>query len=94
MATTSLKLSPELKRRVAAVAAERGITAHAFMVEAIESSARAAELRARFVADAMSARAALRSTGKGYDAGSVHRYILERAAGKKTRRLRIVAWRG
>ncbi len=93
VSTTSLKLSPELKKRVAAVAAERGVTAHAFMVEAIEASARAAELRAGFVADAVDARSSLYRTGKGYDAESVHRYIRDRANGKKVRRPRVVSWR-
>jgi predicted transcriptional regulator len=54
--TTSLRLPPELKKRVTAAAHERGVTPHALMLGAIKGSARAAELRASFVAQAERAR--------------------------------------
>ena len=94
MSTTSLKLPGSLKKRVAMAAAGRGLTSHAFMVQAIEESARAAELRRKFVADAESARRRLVSSGKGYDADSVHTYIGDRLRGKKTARPRAISWRG
>ncbi len=93
MSTTSLKLPPELKKRVTAAAEERGVTPHAFMVEAIEDSARAAELRASFVAQAEKARNTVLRTGKGYDADQVHAFIRGRLKGQKTARPRAVPWR-
>ena len=93
MSTTSLKLPPDLKTRVAAVAEERGITAHAFMLGAIEESARAAELRATFVADAQRARKLLLKSGKGFEADEVHAHIRNRIKGKSGSRPRAVSWR-
>lgn len=52
MATTSLKLSDELKQRVIAAAEKKGVSPHAFMVQAIERAATAAESRASFVSEA------------------------------------------
>jgi len=93
MATTSIKLSPELKKRVTAAAQKQGVTPHAFMLGAIEESARAAELRASFVAQAERARKSVFRTGKGYDAGQVHAYIRARLKGQKAARPRAVSWR-
>jgi predicted transcriptional regulator len=94
MPTTSLKLSPELKKRVAAAAGERGVTPHAFMLGAIEESARAAELRAAFVTQAEDARKALLRTGKGYEADAVHAHLRNRLKGIRGPKPRAVAWRG
>ena len=94
MTTTSLKLSPRLKARAAAAAKRRGITTHAFLVEAISAAATAAEQRARFVAEARTARAALRKGGEGYDVADVHAHLRARAAGAPSRRPRAKPWRG
>ena len=94
MTTTSLKLPADLKKRIAAAARGRGMTAHAFMVNAIEESARAAELRAAFVATAQKARQASLRGGKGYDADQVHEYLQKRLKGERTVRPKAVAWRG
>jgi predicted transcriptional regulator len=94
MATTSIKLPPELKRRVGAIAAARGLTAHAFILEAIETCARAAELRKDFVEEAERALRETRETGRGHDAKDVHAYLRARAKGGKARRPRLVRWRG
>ena len=94
MPTTSLKLSPELKRRIAAAAENRGVTAHAFMLGAIEESARAAELRASFVAEAKAAQKTTLRSGKGYEADHIHNYIRTRLKGQKPARPRTVPWRG
>ncbi len=93
MSTTSIKLPPELKKRVTAAAQERGVTPHAFMLGAIEESARAAELRASFVAQAERARKSVLRTGKGYDADQVHAHIRTRLKGQKAVRPRAVSWR-
>jgi predicted transcriptional regulator len=78
MPTTTLKLSEELGRRVAAVVEGTGQSAHAFMVEAIERQTRLAEQRRSFVADALAAREDAGRSGLGYPAGEVHRYMQAR----------------
>ena len=52
MATISLKLPDDLKRRIAQLVSGSGRTAHSFMVEAIEQAALREELRRRFGEDA------------------------------------------
>ena len=63
MPTTSLRLPPELKQRVAAAARKRGVTPHAFMAGATDESARAAPPRASFVTQAERARSTVLRTG-------------------------------
>ena len=94
MATTSIKIPPTLKKRVAAAAAGLGLTSHAFMVQAIEDSAQAAELRRKFVSVADMARTRLIETGKGHDGDAVHAYIRNRVQGRRSTRPRAISWRG
>ena len=94
MSTTSLKLPDELKQRAASAAQSRGVSTHAFMVDAIERAALAAERRESFVADAEAARKQMRDTGKGYEADDVHAYIQARIAGKKAAKPKAKSWRG
>ena len=93
MSTTSLKLPPELKKRVTAAALKRGITPHAFMLGAIEESARASELRAAFVAQAEHARKVTLRSGAGFEAEQVHAHLRQRLKGRKVARPRSVSWR-
>jgi len=72
MTTTSLKLSDELKQRAVAAAEKKGVSPHAFMVQAIEQAATSAERRASFVSEDQAAREQMSSTGKGYEASEVH----------------------
>ena len=83
MSTTSLKLSEELKQRVVAIAERQDVSPHAFMINAIEQAATAAERRAAFVGEAQAAREQMLATGKGYDAKEVHAYLKARIAGAK-----------
>ena len=94
MATTSLKLPDSLKKRTAQAAKRRGMSTHAFMIEAIEKASGAAETREKFLADAVIARRSTVSTGKGYDADDVHKWMRKRVVGKKASRPKAVAWRG
>ena len=94
MSTTSLKLSDELKQRAVAAAEKKGVSPHAFMVDAIEQAASAAEQRAGFVNDALAAREQALETGKGYDARQVHAYLRERIAGKKSPKPKARSWQG
>jgi len=96
MSTTSLKLSDELKQRAVLAAQLQGMSTHAFMIDAIERAAVAAECRAGFISDALAARDEMLKTGKGYDANEVHAYIKrrlqDRAAGVKSVRPEAKSW--
>lgn len=94
MSTTSLKLPDSLKTRTVAAAHREGKTPHAFMVEAIEYAATAAEQRAEFNADAIAARKATQKSGKGYAVEEVHAYLRDRILGKKTTKPKAKTWRG
>ncbi|MBI4998313.1 MAG: hypothetical protein HZA64_13545 [Rhodocyclales bacterium] len=94
MSTTSLKLPEETKQRAVAAAQKQGVSPHAFMVNAIEQAAEAAERRAKFVGEALAARDAILATGKGYDADEVHAYLKARVAGKKVAKPKARSWRG
>jgi predicted transcriptional regulator len=93
MSTTSLKLPDELKQRAVAAAQEQGVSPHAFMVNAIEYAATAAERRAGLVTEARAAREKTLETGKGYDADEVHAYLKARIAGGKPARPKAKSWR-
>jgi predicted transcriptional regulator len=90
--TTTLKLPDNLKKRIAPLAESAGKTAHAWMVEAIETQATLAEKRTAFVADARAAEAEVERTGKVYAFDDVHRYMRALASGKKARRPKPVNW--
>ena len=92
MTTTSLKLSDELKQRAVAAAEKKGVSPHAFMVQAIEQAATSAERRASFVSEAQAAREQMLSTGKGYEASEVHAYIKARISGKKSAKPKARSW--
>jgi predicted transcriptional regulator len=94
MSTTSLKLSDELKQRAVAAAEQKGVSPHAFMVQAIEQAATAAEKRACFVGEALAAREQMLSSGKGYDASEVHTYLKARITGDKPAKPKAKSWRG
>ena len=83
MATTSLKLSDELKQRIIAAAEKKGVSPHAFMVQTIERAATAAESRASFVSEAQAARGKMLSTDEGFGVNEVHAYFKPRIAGNK-----------
>lgn len=93
MPTTSLKLPDDIKQRAAAAARRQGVTAHAFMVDAISVATAAAEQRARFVAEAKAARKALLKSGEGFDADEVHAYLRTRVRGAKAKALEPRPWR-
>jgi len=63
-ATTTLKLPDNLKKRIAPLAESAGKTAHAWMVEAIETQAILAEKRKAFIADARAAEKEVERTGQ------------------------------
>lgn len=91
-ATTTLKLSDNLKKRIAPLAESAGKTAHAWMVDAIEMQAMLAEKRKAFVAEARAAEKEVERTGKVYAFDDVSRYMRALARGKKARRPKPVKW--
>ena len=93
MSTTSLKLPDDVKRLAAKAAKNRGVTPHAFMVEAIRAAAAAAKLRAEFVAEAVAARTDAVDSGKGFRASDVHTYLRSKARGKVASMPRAKPWR-
>ncbi|HKE47404.1 MAG TPA: CopG family transcriptional regulator [Rhodanobacteraceae bacterium] len=93
MSTTSLKLPEDLKRLAVAAAKQRGVTPHAFMVEAIRTVATAEKRRAEFVAEALAARADALRSRKGFDAAEVHTYLRARAKGKAASKPKAKSWR-
>jgi predicted transcriptional regulator len=93
MPVTTLKLPEELKKRVAAIVAGTGQSAHAFMIEAIDAQATLAERRKAFVNEALAAEEQMLRTGKGYLAEDVHKYFDAKIAGKKAVRPKLKTWR-
>lgn len=91
-ATTTLKLTEDLKKRVAPLAEFAGKTPHAWMVEAIETQATLAEKRKLFVARALAAEKSVKRTGIVYAFGDVHRYMHALASGKAAKRPKPVKW--
>lgn len=93
MSTTSLKLPDDLKARAALAAKTRGVSAHAFMLDAIRELTTATEQRARMVADARAARQQALASGKGYAADEVHEYLRDKIAGRPAQKPKARAWR-
>lgn len=82
MSTTSLKLSDELKARVAKLAEATGKTAHAFMVEAIEHETSRNEKYQAFLAEAEASWQEYQKTGIAYAAEDVHAYVRAKLRGE------------
>lgn len=79
VSTTSLKLPDDVKRLVADAAASQGVSAHAFMVQAVADAATNARRRAQFVADSVAARQHMLKTGQGCAADEVHAWLQGKA---------------
>jgi predicted transcriptional regulator len=92
MATTSLKLPDELKARAQAIAEQKGLSPHAFMVDAIEKATTRSELRARFVADALAAETYMEKTGFVYAAEDMQAYIRAKNRGEKPAAPKPIPW--
>lgn len=92
--TTTLKLPEELKARIASAAQASGKSPHAFMVEALETQARLAELRQSFIDDAISSATKVDAGGTLYAMEDVQAYILARTSGKTAKRPKLIARTG
>jgi predicted transcriptional regulator len=86
--STTLKLPEQLKSRVARQAAAAGKTAHAFMVEAIESQTALHERQRECFQSALSAREEVGQCGLVLDGNEVLSYVRARLAGHAAKRPR------
>jgi predicted transcriptional regulator len=89
---TSLKIPEHLKARVEAAADAVGKSPHAFMLEAIEDGTARVESRREFVDRALRAREDFSNQRAGYAADEVHRYMTQRAQGKKPKKPSVKRW--
>ncbi|MFZ4535467.1 hypothetical protein [Propionivibrio sp.] len=81
MPNLSVKLDEATRNRLLAVAADQGITPHAFMVKAIGAELAQAEAEAAFVARALAARAQVIATGQVIDGSAFADYLRCRVRG-------------
>ncbi len=90
---TSIKLSSELRERVASVAKARGTSPQANMLEAISARTEQEEHRQEFVKAALASRDEAIASGKVFDADEVHAYLKARVRGEKVARPKAKQWR-
>ncbi len=84
--TTTIRMTDELKKRVARAAKRAGTTPHAFILEAIAEHTGAQEQRVGFEAVAEERFAGIASTGKTVAWHELRGYLEKRAAGDHARR--------
>lgn len=83
MSTTTIRLPPDLKERVARAAKRAGTTPHSFILDAIAEKAAEEELRSEFLETAEQRYAEIVSSGKTIPWAEMREYLERRAAGKK-----------
>jgi len=84
--TTSIKLPPKLKSRVATLSRKTGRSTHSFIVEAVERLVTHEERMQSFVKEALAAAADVERTGEVYKADDVHAWLQRVAKGRKATR--------
>lgn len=84
----SLRVSDQMKRRIARLARMRATTPHALMLEAIGEKIEAEEARQAFVAEAKARLARMKKSGAGIPVVEVFDYLEARARGKAVARPR------
>ena len=90
---TSLKLPPELKKRIDQLARVSGQSTHAFMLQALQIHVQETEKHREFVADALAADEEMEHTGRGYPLAKARAYLEAKLAGRRAARPRKVSWR-
>ena len=83
MSTTTIRLSEDLKARVALVAQRAGTTSHSFILEAIAEKAEREERRGDFNDTAQRRYAEIVASGKTVPWSEMRRYLEDRLSGKK-----------
>jgi predicted transcriptional regulator len=86
MTTTTIRLPPDLKARVAAAARKSGQSAHSFIVEAIAEKAEDAERRSEFHQLADDRFETIAAQGKTIPWSEMRSYLQQRVEGKRPRR--------
>ncbi len=86
MSTTTVRLSDDLKARVAKLAKQAGVSAHHYIVQAIEREALRDEARTDFVRSARSRLDEMEQTGESIPWDDVRGYLLARVAGGRATR--------
>lgn len=86
MSTTTIRLSEELKERVAQAAERAGTTPHAFILDAIAEHVDEEDRRNDFHETAERRYAAIIATGKSIPWEEMRTYLEDRVAGKQTTR--------
>ena len=82
-ATTSIKLPDALKTTIAKVAAFEGKTAHALMVDTLQSAMEDALVRQQFYADGEASYQDTLRTNIVFNGGDVKAYVMGRVSGGK-----------
>jgi predicted transcriptional regulator len=82
----SLRLPPEVKKKVAKLAQALETTAHAFMLAAIREKVEAESTRAKFQAEGKRRLARMKRSGLAIPADEVFAYLEQRALGKPATR--------
>lgn len=83
MTTTTIRLAPDLKKRVTRLAKSTGQSAHNLLLELIDAGVTRAEARADFVAEAHSRLAEFEKTGRGVPWSEMKTWLEARARGEK-----------
>jgi predicted transcriptional regulator len=78
----SLRVPEDVKKRITRLAKAQGMTAHAFMLEAVREKLQAEEARTAFYAEAERRLARMKRAGVGIPAEEVFAYLERRAKGK------------
>lgn len=89
MPLVSVKLTEVTKQRVDQLASAHGSTAHAVMVQAIESAVERTEAYDAFADDALRARDAVYESGTVYDGAEFAVYLRAKARGEKVAKPRM-----
>ena len=84
--TTTVRLTDELKTRIAKAAKRAGTTSHNLILEAIAEKVALAEQRNDFRATAEARYAGIVESGKTISWKEMQRHLVDRAAGKKSAR--------
>ena len=85
-ATTTIRLPPELRARINALAKQTGRSAHSLIVEAVERHAAYEEQMRNLVEEAIAADADIERTGEVYRAEDVHAWLARLARGPAAKR--------
>ena len=80
---TSLKLPAALKTQLADDAQRAGLSLHAFLVQTLTDSVRRTRLREAFTRDSMTALSDMKTSGSGYELGTVRAYFSDLASHRK-----------